>query len=91
MEALRVTAEAKDHFPHELEDLYLRGRRLVLASIEAGVNLIRAHVEVDATVLDHCLRTGLQLKKEFAHLCEIQIAGDSIRSLSLIDCLTRFK
>ncbi|KAJ3519450.1 hypothetical protein NM688_g9299 [Phlebia brevispora] len=66
-EALRVTADAKASFPSRLGDLYSRGRQLILASMESGVTMMRAHVEVDDTVRMTCLETGLRLKREFAH------------------------
>ncbi|KAH8104585.1 Metallo-dependent hydrolase [Cristinia sonorae] len=73
-EALRVTAEAKTEFPLNLDDLYDRGRRLILESVESGVTCMRAHVEVDATVAQHCVRTGLRLKQDLARLGDVQIA-----------------
>lgn len=74
-EALRVTAKAKAGFPHDLQDLYDRGKRLILRSVEFGVTSVRAHVEVDKTVKRYCLQAGLQLKEELKHLCDVQIAG----------------
>jgi cytosine/adenosine deaminase-related metal-dependent hydrolase len=72
-EALNVTAHAKAAFT--LEDVLLRGRRLIRESITCGVTSMRAHVEVDTTVRFSCLEAALQLKEEFKALCEIQIAG----------------
>ncbi|KAI0720495.1 Metallo-dependent hydrolase [Cerioporus squamosus] len=74
-EALRVTAKAKSTFPTNLEDLYDRGRKLIAQSIECGVTLMRAHVEVDETVHFACVDTGLRLRKLFRDICHIQIAA----------------
>ncbi|THH30657.1 hypothetical protein EUX98_g3534 [Antrodiella citrinella] len=73
-EALRVTAAAKAQFPHDLDDLYERGKRLIVESVESGVTCMRAHVEIDATVKQSCLKIALRLKKDLSHLCDIQIA-----------------
>ena len=74
-EALRVTAKAKSGFPYNLDDLYDRGRKLISQSIECGVTLMRAHVEVDETVHFACVDTGLRLRKLFRDVCHVQIAG----------------
>ncbi|TBU28610.1 Metallo-dependent hydrolase [Dichomitus squalens] len=73
-EALRVTAKAKSGFPYNLDDLYDRGRKLISQSIECGVTLMRAHVEVDETVHFACVDTGLRLRKLFRDVCHVQIA-----------------
>ncbi|KAI0070391.1 Metallo-dependent hydrolase [Panus rudis PR-1116 ss-1] len=73
-EALKVTAAAKARFPHNEQDLYERGKRLILQSVSAGVTSMRAHVEVDSIVGKSCLNVGLRLKADFQHLCYIQIA-----------------
>ncbi|TCD70545.1 hypothetical protein EIP91_002891 [Steccherinum ochraceum] len=74
-EALHVTARAKNDFSHDLEDLYNRGKRLILRSVESGVTSMRAHVEVDKTVQNHCLQVGLRLREDLKHLCDVQIAA----------------
>lgn len=74
-EALRVTAKAKCAFPSDEEDLYNRGKRLVISSVECGVTAMRAHVEVDEIVGMSCLDVGLKLREEFKEVCEVQIAG----------------
>ncbi|KAH9950574.1 Metallo-dependent hydrolase [Amylocystis lapponica] len=74
-EALRVTANAKSTFPLSREDLYGRGKRLIMQSIECGVTMMRAHVEVDSTVHMACIETGLALREEFQGICEVQIAA----------------
>ena len=76
-EALRVTAKAKSTFPTNHDDLYDRGRKLIAQSIECGVTLMRAHVEVDETVHFACVDTGLRLRKLFRDICHIQIAGET--------------
>ncbi|KZV62206.1 Metallo-dependent hydrolase [Peniophora sp. CONT] len=72
-EAMKVTANAKAHFSTNPNDLYERGKRLILDSLAAGVTTIRAHVEVDKTVRFACLDAATRLKKDFARLCDIQI------------------
>ncbi|KAL6303449.1 hypothetical protein BKA93DRAFT_332108 [Sparassis latifolia] len=74
-EALKVTAKAKSAFPADTEDLYDRGKRLITESVECGVTLMRAHVEVDRTVNMCCLEAGLRLRDEFQDICDIQIAA----------------
>ncbi|PIL22531.1 hypothetical protein GSI_15220 [Ganoderma sinense ZZ0214-1] len=74
-EAMRVTAKAKSGFACNLEDLYDRGRKLISQSIECGVTLMRAHVEVDETVHFACVEAGLRLRKLFRDICHIQIAA----------------
>ena len=73
---MKVTSNAKAQFSANTEDLYVRGKRLIRDSLAAGVTTIRAHVEVDTTVRLTCLETAIQLKKEFARLCDIQICGE---------------
>ncbi|KAI0754974.1 Metallo-dependent hydrolase [Daedaleopsis nitida] len=73
-EALRVTAKAKSGFATNLDDLYDRGRRLIAQSIECGVTLMRAHVEVDETVHFACVDAGLRLRKLYRDICHVQIA-----------------
>jgi hypothetical protein len=43
--------------------------------VEAGVTAMRAFVEVDTTVGFACLDMGLELAKEWAEVCHIQIVG----------------
>ena len=71
-EALELTAQVKAKMT--LEDVMARGRRLIEASLAAGVTLMRAFVEVDLTVRHMCLDAGLALRKEFAGRCDVQIA-----------------
>ncbi|KAI0770295.1 Metallo-dependent hydrolase [Fomes fomentarius] len=73
-EALRVTAKAKSGFPTNSDDLYDRGRKLIAQSIECGVTLMRAHVEVDETVHFACVDAGLRLRKLFRDICHVQVA-----------------
>ena len=70
-------AKAKSTFPTNHDDLYDRGRKLIAQSIECGVTLMRAHVEVDETVHFACVDTGLRLRKLFRDICHIQIAGEA--------------
>ncbi|KAH9841570.1 Metallo-dependent hydrolase [Rhodofomes roseus] len=74
-EALKVTAKAKAAFPSDLTDLYNRGKRLVIDSVQCGVTAMRAHVEVDKTVRMNCLDIGLKLKDEFQTVCDMQICA----------------
>ncbi len=74
-EALAITSRAKSRFLQESDDLYTRGKRLIVQSVESGVTVMRAHVEVDTTVLMTCLDVGLKLKNDLARVCEVQIAG----------------
>lgn len=55
-------------------DLYERGRRLIVESVECGVTVIRAHVEVDSVIGDTALDIARVLKAEFIGICDIQIA-----------------
>lgn len=72
-EALTVTEKAKRQFPDNEDDLYDRGKRLILESVHYGVTSMRVHVEVDETVGLTCFNVGLRLKEELAKLCDIQI------------------
>lgn len=74
-EALEVTSKAKAKFSEDADDLYVRGRRLVLDSVAAGATTMRAHVEVDMTVQASCLEAGLRIKKDLEDLCNVQISG----------------
>ena len=46
---------------------------MVRESVEAGVTVLRAHIESDATVKDVCLKAGLFLKEKWKGICDIQI------------------
>ena len=72
-EAMEITAEAKARF--ETEDLLRRGKWLIAESIAAGVTHMRAFVEVDHIVRMKCLDAAIELKKQFAAGCEIQICA----------------
>jgi cytosine/adenosine deaminase-related metal-dependent hydrolase len=72
-EAMDMTGKAKARF--EEEDLLRRGRQLIEESIQHGVTVMRAFVEVDGGVQLKCLHAGLQLKKEYEHRCEVQICA----------------
>jgi cytosine/adenosine deaminase-related metal-dependent hydrolase len=74
-EALHVTNKAKARFPERHADLYVRATRLVRESVEAGVTVMRAFVEIDTAVGSVCLDTGLRLKSEWEGVCDIQIVG----------------
>ncbi|KAI0056281.1 Metallo-dependent hydrolase [Artomyces pyxidatus] len=73
-EALKITSEAKTRFALNMDDVYARGHRLITESIANGVTSLRAHVEVDNIVGFDCLDIALQLKSDFARVCDIQIA-----------------
>lgn len=70
-EALELTSKAKARF--EKDDLVRRGRWLIAESIAAGVTHMRAYVEVDHIVEFKCLDAAIELKKQFAMACVIQI------------------
>ena len=72
-EAMEITAKAKVRF--EKEDLLRRGKWLIAESIAAGVTHMRAFVEVDHIVRMKCLDAAIELKKQFAAGCEIQICA----------------
>ncbi|KAA1469969.1 Metallo-dependent hydrolase [Dentipellis sp. KUC8613] len=74
-EALALTTRAKAQFPEHLDDVYARGRRLIVDSLASGVTAMRAHVEVDTAVQLACLDVALRLKAEFAAYCDIQISA----------------
>ncbi|KIP08128.1 hypothetical protein PHLGIDRAFT_117554, partial [Phlebiopsis gigantea 11061_1 CR5-6] len=76
-EALQVTAAAKSEFSQNEDDLYARGRRLILSSVAAGVTSMRAHVEVDTTVQTSCLKVGQRLKADMKNLCDVHLSGES--------------
>ncbi|UZJ55145.1 hypothetical protein CBS101457_004465 [Exobasidium rhododendri] len=70
-EALTRTSNAKKAFTRE--DLIERGSRLITASLQYGVLVMRAFVEVDLTVGLLCLEAGLELQKRFRHHCTVQL------------------
>ncbi|KAI9692060.1 MAG: hypothetical protein M1820_009563 [Bogoriella megaspora] len=72
-EAMEVTGKAKERF--KLEDLLRRGRRLIEESIDQGVTVIRAFVEVDDVVEFKCLAAATDLKHAYRNACEIQICA----------------
>ena len=72
-EAMEKTAKAKARF--DMDDLLRRGRWLIAESIAAGVTHMRAFVEVDHIVRMQCLDAAIELKKQFATACEIQICA----------------
>ena len=72
-EALSHTAQAKANFHRDRADLIRRGEWVLAESVAAGVTCIRAFVEVDSTVGTTCLEIGLDLKRRWARVCEIQI------------------
>ena len=72
-EAMEITSEAKARF--ERDDLLRRGTWLIAESIVAGVTHMRAFVEVDHIVRMKCLNAAIELKKQFAAACEIQICA----------------
>ncbi|KFA70395.1 hypothetical protein S40285_07804 [Stachybotrys chlorohalonatus IBT 40285] len=70
-EALANTSEAKKRYT--ADDLYLRGSQLLATSYKQGVGSLRAFVEVDHVTKFQPLKSAIQLKKDFAHLLEVQI------------------
>lgn len=72
-EALTSTADAKAKFTPE--DLQQRMRRLVSSSVSHGVTCMRAFVEVDPTVGLMCLEAAIEVKRESATSCEVQIVA----------------
>lgn len=84
-EALAVTEKAKARFPKEDDNMYARGRRLIMESVACGVTAMRAHVEIDTTVGFTCFDVGMRLRTDHKDTCDVQIAGNivTIYSLSL--------
>lgn len=72
-EALAVTANVKQQFKDNFDDLFARGDRLIRESVEAGVTVMRTHIESDATVGDICLKAGAALKEKWSGVCDIQL------------------
>lgn len=72
-EAMELTSKAKARF--EKDDLLRRGKWLIAESVVAGVTHLRAFVEVDHIVRMKCLDAAIELKKQFAGACQIQICA----------------
>ncbi|PNS14999.1 hypothetical protein CAC42_2228 [Sphaceloma murrayae] len=74
-EAMALTGQAKQNF--EMDDLLVRGSRLIRESVLAGVTHLRAFVEVDEIVGLKCLRAGAALKRQFEDdgVCHIQLCA----------------
>lgn len=72
-EAMEITSKAKARF--EKDDLLRRGKWLIAESVTAGVTHMRAFVEVDQIVGMKCLDAAIELKRQFAAACEIQICA----------------
>ncbi|TGJ80785.1 hypothetical protein E0Z10_g7993 [Xylaria hypoxylon] len=72
-EALANTSRAKERYTPE--DLYLRGSQLLATSYTQGVTSIRAFVELDHVTGTLPLTIAIRLKKDFAHLLELQICA----------------
>ncbi|EJC97920.1 Metallo-dependent hydrolase [Fomitiporia mediterranea MF3/22] len=72
-EALQVTSDVKATFKNQADDLYARGDKLIRSSVGAGVTHMRAHVEIDRTVKDICLSTGVKLKEAWNGICDVQL------------------
>lgn len=70
-EAMEITAKAKARF--DKDDLLRRGKWLIAESVAAGVTHMRVFVEVDHIVRMKCLDAAIELKKQFAAACEVQI------------------
>jgi cytosine/adenosine deaminase-related metal-dependent hydrolase len=61
-EALKLTSEAKGLYTED--DLYLRGKQLLMQSYRQGVTSARCFVEVDHVVGRKCVSVGRKLKLE---------------------------
>lgn len=51
---------------------------------------MRAHVEVDTTVKLTCVSAGIELAKEFAGVCDVQITGNAALSNTLMSLTDDF-
>ncbi|KAI1632024.1 amidohydrolase [Biscogniauxia mediterranea] len=71
VEALANTSKAKERYTED--DLYLRGSQLLATSYAQGVTSLRAFVELDHVTGFLTLTTAIRLKKDFAHLLDMQI------------------
>ncbi|KAI1345977.1 hypothetical protein F5Y01DRAFT_38477 [Xylaria sp. FL0043] len=72
-EALANTSQAKERYTPD--DLYLRGSQLLATSYTQGVTSMRAFVELDHVTGILPLNIAIRLKKDFAHLLELQICA----------------
>ncbi|KAI0098814.1 hypothetical protein GGR51DRAFT_552322 [Nemania sp. FL0031] len=72
-EALINTSRAKERYTPD--DLYLRGSQLLATSYAQGVTSMRAFVELDHVTGTLPLTIAIRLKKDFAHLLELQICA----------------
>ncbi|KAF2972040.1 hypothetical protein GQX73_g1569 [Xylaria multiplex] len=72
-EALVNTSRAKERYTPE--DLYLRGSQLLATSYTQGVTSMRAFVELDHVTGTLPLNVAIRLKRDFAHLLELQICA----------------
>ncbi|KAI1165011.1 hypothetical protein F5B18DRAFT_223387 [Nemania serpens] len=72
-EALVNTSRAKERYTPD--DLYLRGSQLLATSYTQGVTAMRAFVELDHVTGTLPLRAAIRLKKDFAHLLDLQICA----------------
>ncbi|KAI1430936.1 hypothetical protein GGR50DRAFT_133598 [Xylaria sp. CBS 124048] len=72
-EALVNTSRAKERYTEH--DLYLRGSQLLATSYTQGVTSMRAFVELDHVTGTLPLTAAIRLKKDFAHLLEVQICA----------------
>jgi cytosine/adenosine deaminase-related metal-dependent hydrolase len=70
-EAMELTSAAKSRYT--ASDLYDRGAQLLAQSYSQGVTSLRAFVEVDHVVDQLALTIAVQLRRDFAHLLEMQI------------------
>lgn len=70
-EALANTARAKERYTSA--DLYRRGAQLLATSCRQGVTALRAFVEVDNVTGTAPLAAAARLRREFAHLLDMQI------------------
>ncbi|KAI1428904.1 Metallo-dependent hydrolase [Xylaria sp. FL1777] len=72
-EALAKTSQAKQRYT--ADDLYLRGSQLLATSYTQGVTSMRAFVELDHVTGFLPLTIAIRLKRDFAHLLELQICA----------------
>lgn len=81
---MRVTARAKRVYAHDPDDLYRRGKRVIVDSLESGVTSMRAHVEIDEVCRYSCLNAATRLQHEYQDLCAIDIAGRSLSATAVM-------
>lgn len=72
-EAIRVTAELKPTFTKA--DIYDRATRALKMEVLNGTTRIRAHSEFDPSGGMGGFETTMQIKKEFAHVVDIQVVA----------------